>query len=78
MPYHRQNTARQRAHRKRVFTRFTRVADFGHELKGLGGIQTAHIRALKGSTFGPAGQVKQITGQDKQAIVQRLRQEGVL
>lgn len=56
--------------------RFTRLQDFGSHLKGLGGLQTSRIRALKGSTFGPAGKVRRLTESECAAIEQQLRKDG--
>lgn len=57
---------------------FERVQDFGHELRGLGGLQTVHIRALKGSTFGAANAGRRLDPAERRAIEERMRQEGKL
>jgi len=63
---------------RRKLKRFTKVADFGSELRGLGGLQTAHIRALKGSTFGAANQGRRLSREERKAIEDKLRAEGKL
>ena len=58
--------------------RFTRVADFGRDLRGLGGLQTSNIRALKGSKFGPASEVRKLDADERAAVIARLRADGVV
>lgn len=58
--------------------RFTRVQDFGAHLKGLGGLCTSHIKALKGSTFGAANEGRRLDPAERKAIEERLRKEGKL
>ena len=57
---------------------FTRVEDFGPALKGLGGLQTSVIRALKGSTFGPASKGKRLSPEQRKAIEDQMRKDGKL
>jgi len=57
---------------------FERVQDFGHELRGLGGLQTTHIRALKGSTFGAANAGRKLSDAERQAIEDQMRRDGKL
>lgn len=59
-------------------TRGTRIADFGPGLKGLGGLQTAKIRALKGSKFGPANEGKRLSKEQSKAIEDQMRKDGKL
>ena len=54
----------------------TRLADFGHELRGIGGNTTTHVRALKGSTFGPASEGKRLSPEQVAEIEKRMRDEG--
>src|SRR5580765_3026774 len=55
---------------------FERVQDFGHELRGLGGLQTTHIRALKGSTFGAASAGRRLSATERQAIEEQMKRDG--
>ena len=58
--------------------RFTRVADFGRDLRGLGENGTVHIKALKGSKFGPASEVRKLDADERAAVIARLRADGVV
>lgn len=55
---------------------FSRIQDFGRDLRGLGGLQTTHIRALKGSKLGPANDGRRLSKAEREAIEQKMRQEG--
>lgn len=57
---------------------YERVQDFGAALRGLGGLQTSHIRALKGSTFGAANKGRKLSAAERQAIEDQMRREGKL
>ena len=63
---------------KRVPERFEMVADFGPELRGLGGLQTTHVRPLKGSTFGPASKCRRLSADERRAVVEQMQREGKL
>lgn len=63
---------------KKPFEPFTRVADFGRDLRGLGGQQTVHLKALKGSTFGPASKGRRLSRAERDAVVAQMRKEGKL
>jgi hypothetical protein len=56
---------------------FSRIEDVPG-LKGLGGQQTSHIRALKGSKFGAASRVRTLSDSERAAVEARLRAEGKL
>lgn len=56
--------------------RFTRVADFGRDLRGLGGNGTVHIKALKGSTFGPASAGRKLTPEERKSVEAQFRAAG--
>lgn len=56
--------------------KWTKLADFGAELRGLGGLQTANVKALKGSTFGPANEGRRLPPAERKAIEDKLRKDG--
>ena len=60
------------------FERFTKIADFGRDLRGLGGNGTVHIKALKGSKFGLASEVRKLDADERAAVIARLRADGVV
>lgn len=60
------------------FKPYERIADFGSHLKGLGGLQTTHIRALKGSKIGPANAGRRLTENERKAIEDKMRRQGKL
>lgn len=62
----------------KVPRRFERLQDFGRELQGLGGLQTSKVRALKGSTFGPAGEGRRLSPEERKAIEEQMRKDGKL
>lgn len=64
--------------RSKIPERFECVQDFGRELRGLGGLQTTHIRALKGSTFGPASEGRRLNPDERRVIEEQMRREGKL
>jgi hypothetical protein len=64
--------------RQSKLKRFTRVQDFGRELRGLGGLQTSHIRALKGSKIGPANAGRRLSSAERKAIEDQMRKDGKL
>lgn len=64
--------------RAKRLKRFTHVADFGPALKGLGGLQTTHIKALRGSTFGAANRGRRLSPDERKAIENQLRRDGKL
>jgi hypothetical protein len=61
---------------KRPPQRFERLQDFGRDLQGYGARQTTHVRALKGSTFGPASRGKRLNAEQRRAIEEQMRAEG--
>ena len=64
--------------RHRIPEKFTRLQDFGADLQGYGAKQTTHVRALKGSTFGPASRGRRLSEAERKAVEQRMRDEGKL
>jgi hypothetical protein len=59
------------------FEPFTRRADFGGHLKGLGG-PTIHLRGFPGATYGAANAGRRLSAEERAEVVERLRREGVL
>lgn len=60
------------------FDKFTRIEDFGPALRGLGGLQTSHIRALKGSTLGPANKGRRLSPAERKRVEDQMRKDGKL
>lgn len=58
--------------------RWDRLADFGPSLSGLGGMQTAAVRALKGATFGPASPGRSLSDDERRVIEDQMRRDGRL
>jgi hypothetical protein len=58
--------------------RFTRISDFGSDLRGLGGLQTSHIRALKGSTLGPANRGRRLSAEERRRVEEQMKKDGKL
>lgn len=56
--------------------RFSKIDDFGPALRGLGGLQTSNIRALKGSTFGAASAGRKLTPEERKSVEAQLRADG--
>ena len=42
------------------------------------GQRSARLSGLAGATYGPASQVRQLSSEEKQAVIDRLRREGKL
>ena len=61
---------------RKIAKRFTKLSDFGAELKGLGGLQTAHIKALRGSTFGAANAGRRLSPDERKRIEEQMRRDG--
>jgi hypothetical protein len=59
------------------FRPYTRRADFGRELRGLGG-PTVHLKALKGAKLGPASAGRRLTTDERKTVEDQLRRAGVL
>lgn len=62
--------------KKRKNGRFTRIDDFGAGLRGLGGLQTSRIKALKGSKFGAANEGRKLSEAERKDIERKLREDG--
>ena len=62
----------------KVLPRFELLSDFGPALKGLGGLQTAKIRAFPGSKFGAASAGRSLSKEEREAIEKKMRDEGKL
>jgi hypothetical protein len=60
-----------------TFRPYTRRADFGRELRGLGG-PTVHLRSFKGTKLGPASAGRRLTVAERKAVENQLRRAGVL
>jgi hypothetical protein len=58
--------------------RFTRVADFGRELRGLGGGSIVHIRAFPGASLGAASEGRKLSPAEREAIEAQMRRDGKL
>jgi hypothetical protein len=56
----------------------SRIDDFGPNLRGLGGLQTSKIRALKGSTFGPANSGRKLSREEREKIAEQMKKDGKL
>lgn len=56
--------------------KWTKLADFGAALRGLGGLQTANIKALKGSTFGPASEGRVLPADERRRVEEQMRKDG--
>ena len=56
---------------------YTRIADFGRDLRGFGSSDTVHIRPGKG-TFGAASKGRRLSAAERKAIEDRLRKSGAL
>lgn len=51
---------------------------YGGAFRGLGHQQLASPKALKGSTFGPASDCRQLTEEERKAVEKDLRKKGVI
>lgn len=58
--------------------RWTRRADFGRDLQGLGGPDIIHIRGFRGTSHGAASRCRTLSPDEVAAIEQQLREEGKL
>ena len=63
--------------KKDTFRPYTRRADFGRDLRGLGG-PTVHLKALKGAKLGPASAGRRLSADERKAVEDQLRRTGVL
>lgn len=68
----------RRKRKSKILARFELIGDFGPGLKGLGGLQTSRIRALKGSTFGAASAGRRLSKSERDAIEAEMRLNGKL
>ena len=55
----------------------TRIADLSFNPKGVGGLQTRRLRALKGK-FGAAGKARQLNDEDRERVEAQMRRAGQL
>lgn len=55
-----------------------RISDFGSDLKGLGGLSTSRIRALRGSKLGPASEGRKLSPEERKRIEEQMRKDGKL
>lgn len=58
--------------------RGTRIDDFGKDLRGLGGLQTSRVRALKGSKLGPANDGRKLSPEEKARVIEQMKKDGKL
>jgi hypothetical protein len=56
--------------------RETKKLAYGGGLRGLGHQQLARPEGLKGSTFGPAGEGRRLTGAKREAAEKELKEKG--
>jgi hypothetical protein len=56
--------------------RGSRIDDFGPRLRGLGGLQTARIRPLRGATLGPASQGRKLSRDELARVVEQMKKDG--
>jgi hypothetical protein len=56
----------------------TRIADLGFNAKGIGGLQTRRLRALRAGKFGAAGKPRRLTIGECTAVESQMRREGRL
>jgi hypothetical protein len=63
----------------RDWDRLVRHVERGQQAQARGvGPGSAKLRGLAGATYGPASQVRQLSSDEKQAVIDRLRREGKL
>jgi len=61
-----------------IESRYTRRADFGRDLQGLGSAQTFHLRGFRGASHGAASRCRTLSPDERTAVERQLREEGKL
>jgi hypothetical protein len=61
-----------------VVKRYSRRADFGRDLQGIGAAHTIHLRGFRGSRTGAASRGRSLSPDEIAAVEAQLRTEGKL